>query len=410
MTDLSRLRDDFPILRREVNGWPLTYLDSAATTQKPVQVLDAVDEFYRTKNANVHRGAHTLSAEATDAYEGARAKVATFVNAASPNEIVFSRGATTALNHIAYGWGLNHLSEGDRVVLTVMEHHANVVPWQLLARYTGIELVYLTLDEDFEVDLTGLEDLLDERVKVVAISGMSNVTGTLGPVRPHVEAARSVGALIIVDAAQLVPHSPTDVQDLDADFLVFSGHKMLAPTGIGAMWGRPERLEEMEPTEGGGEMIADVGLYESRWAPVPQKFEAGTPPVAQAVGFGAAVDYLTAVGMDNVRAHEQAITGYALKRLAEVPDLTVYGPRDPTNRGSAVSFTLADIHAHDIATILDQRGVEVRAGHHCAKPLMRHLAVPATARASFYLYNTNDDVDRLIDGLAEARSVFGFDA
>ncbi len=410
MTDLSRLRDDFPILRREVNGWPLTYLDSAATTQKPVQVLDAVDEFYRTKNANVHRGAHTLSAEATDAYEGARAKVATFVNAASPNEIVFSRGATTALNHIAYGWGLNHLSEGDRVVLTVMEHHANVVPWQLLARYTGIELVYLTLDEDFEVDLTGLEDLLDERVKVVAISGMSNVTGTLGPVRPLVEAARSVGALIIVDAAQLVPHSPTDVQDLDADFLVFSGHKMLAPTGIGAMWGRPERLEEMEPTEGGGEMIADVGLYESRWAPVPQKFEAGTPPVAQAVGFGAAVDYLTAVGMDNVRAHEQAITGYALKRLAEVPDLTVYGPRDPTNRGSAVSFTLADIHAHDIATILDQRGVEVRAGHHCAKPLMRHLAVPATARASFYLYNTNDDVDRLIDGLAEARSVFGFDA
>ena len=410
MTDLSRLRDDFPILRREVNGWPLTYLDSAATTQKPVQVLDAVDEFYRTKNANVHRGAHTLSAEATDAYEGARAKVATFVNAASPNEIVFSRGATTALNHIAYGWGLNHLSEGDRVVLTVMEHHANVVPWQLLARYTGIELVYLTLDEDFEVDLTGLEDLLDERVKVVAISGMSNVTGTLGPVRPLVEAARSVGALIVVDAAQLVPHSPTDVQDLDADFLVFSGHKMLAPTGIGAMWGRPERLEEMEPTEGGGEMIADVGLYESRWAPVPQKFEAGTPPVAQAVGFGAAVDYLTAVGMDNVRAHEQAITGYALKRLAEVPDLTVYGPRDPTNRGSAVSFTLADIHAHDIATILDQRGVEVRAGHHCAKPLMRHLAVPATARASFYLYNTNDDVDRLIDGLAEARSVFGFDA
>ncbi len=410
MTDLSRLRDDFPILRREVNGWPLTYLDSAATTQKPVQVLDAVDEFYRTKNANVHRGAHTLSAEATDAYEGARAKVATFVNAASPNEIVFSRGATTALNHIAYGWGLNHLSEGDRVVLTVMEHHANVVPWQLLARYTGIELVYLTLDEDFEVDLTGLEDLLDERVKVVAISGMSNVTGTLGPVRPLVEAARSVGALIIVDAAQLVPHSPTDVQELDADFLVFSGHKMLAPTGIGAMWGKPERLEEMEPTEGGGEMIADVGLYESRWAPVPQKFEAGTPPVAQAVGFGAAVDYLTAVGMDNVRAHEQAITGYALKRLAEVPDLTVYGPRDPTNRGSAVSFTLADIHAHDIATILDQRGVEVRAGHHCAKPLMRHLAVPATARASFYLYNTNDDVDRLIDGLAEARSVFGFDA
>jgi cysteine desulfurase/selenocysteine lyase len=290
-----------------------------------------------------------------------------------------------------------------------MEHHANVVPWQLLARYTGIELVYLTLDDDYEVDLTGLDDLLDERVKVVAISAMSNVTGTLGPVRPLVEAARSVGALVVVDAAQLVPHSPTDVQELDADFLVFSGHKMLAPTGIGALWGRSERLEEMEPTEGGGEMIADVGLYESRWAPVPQKFEAGTPPVAQAVGLGAAVDYLTAVGMDTVRAHEHAITGYTLKRLAEVPDLTVYGPIDPTRRGGAVSFTLADIHAHDIATILDQRGIEVRAGHHCAKPLMRHLAVPATARASFYLYNTTDDVDRLVDGLFEARSVFGFD-
>jgi cysteine desulfurase / selenocysteine lyase len=410
LTDLSHLRDDFPILRREVNGWPLVYLDSAATTQKPVQVLDAVDDFYRTKNANVHRGAHTLSAEATAAYEGARAKVAAFVNAASPNEIVFSRGATTALNHIAYGWGLNHLSEGDRVVLTVMEHHANVVPWQLLARYTGIELVYLTLDEDYEVDLTGLDDLVDERVKVIAISAMSNVTGTLGPVRPLVEAARSVGALVVVDAAQLVPHSPTDVQELDADFLVFSGHKMLAPTGIGAMWGRPERLEEMEPTEGGGEMIADVGLYESRWAPVPQKFEAGTPPIAQAVGLGAAVDYLNAVGMEAVRSHENAITGYALKRLAEIPDLTVYGPSDPIHRGGAVSFTLADIHAHDIATILDQRGIEVRAGHHCAKPLMRHLAVPATARASFYLYNTNDDVDRLVDGLFEARSVFGFDA
>ena len=407
MTDLRHLRDDFPILSREVNGWPLTYLDSAATTQKPIQVLDAVDTYYRTINANVHRGSHTLSAESTDAYEGARSKLASFINAASPSEVVFSRGATTALNHIAYGWGLNHLSEGDRVVLTIMEHHANVVPWQLIARYTGIELVYLTLDEQFEVDLTGLNDLLDDRVKVVAVSGMSNVTGTLGPVKALVEAARSVGALVVVDGAQLVPHSPTDVQELDADFLVFSGHKMLGPTGIGGMWGKMERLEEMEPTEGGGEMIADVGLYESRWAPVPQKFEAGTPPVAQAVGLGAAVDYLSALGMETVRDHERSITGYALKRLAEIPDLTIYGPRDPANRGGAVSFSLADIHAHYIATILDQFGVEVRAGHHCAKPLMRHLQVPATARASFYLYNTTDDVDRLVESLLEARSVFG---
>jgi cysteine desulfurase/selenocysteine lyase len=304
---------------------------------------------------------------------------------------------------------LNRLSEGDRVVLTVMEHHANVVPWQLVARHTGIELVYLTMDDRYEVDLSGLEDLIDERVKIITVSGMSNVTGTLGPVRTLVEAARSVGALVIVDAAQLVPHAPTDVQELDADFLVFSGHKMLGPTGIGAMWGKPERLEEMEPTEGGGEMIADVGLYESRWAPVPYKFEAGTPPIAQAVGLGAAVDYLNAVGMETVRDHEQEITGYAMKRLAEIPDLTVYGPSDPENRGGAVSFSLGDIHAHDIATILDQHGVEVRAGHHCAKPLMRHLQVPATARASFYLYNTLDEVDRLVEGLIEARSLFGLD-
>lgn len=409
MIDLSHLREDFPILDREVNGHPLAYLDSAATTQKPLQVLEAVDHYYRTRNANVHRGAHTLSAEATEAYESARAKVADFLNAASPSEVAFSRGATTALNHIAYGWGLNHLSEGDRVVLTVMEHHANVVPWQLIARHTGIELVYLTLDEQYEVDLSGLDGILDDRVKVVAVSGMSNVTGTLGPVRALVDAARSIGALIVVDAAQLVPHSPTDVQELDADFLVFSGHKMLGPTGIGAMWGKPDRLEEMEPTEGGGEMIADVGLYESRWAPVPHKFEAGTPPIAQAIGLGAAVDYLQAIGMETVERHEHEITGYALKRLSEVPDLEVYGPVDPARRGGAVSFSLADIHAHDIATILDQHGVAVRAGHHCAKPLMRHLQVPATARASFYIYNTTAEVDRLVDGLMDARKVFGLD-
>jgi|SRR5665811_2052133 len=393
-----------------MNGRPLAYLDSAATTQKPVQVLDAVDTFYRTMNANVHRGAYTLSAEATDAYEGARAKVASFINAASPNEVVFSRGATASLNHIAFGWGLNHLSEGDRVVLTVMEHHSNVVPWQLVARHTGIELVYLMLDDHYEIDITGLDDLLDDRVKILAVSGMSNVTGTLGPIHALVDAARSIGALVVVDGAQLVPHAPTDVQDLDADFLVFSGHKMLGPTGIGAMWGKPERLEEMEPAEGGGEMIADVGLYESRWAPVPYKFEAGTPPIAQAVGLGAAVDYLQAVGMESVRDHEHEITGYALDRLTEVPGLTVYGPEDPTRRGGAVSFSLAGIHPHDIATILDQKGIAVRAGHHCAKPLMRHLDVPATTRASFYLYNIPEEVDRLVDGLLEARVVFGLDA
>ncbi len=409
MTDLTYLREDFPILQREMNGHPLVYLDSAATTQKPVQVIEAVDDFYRTSNANVHRGAYELSAEATEAYESARAAIASFINAASPSEVVFTRGTTTGLNFIAYGYGLNELEPGDKVVLTIMEHHSNVVPWQLVARHTGIELIYLTLDDEFEVDLTTLDEVVDERVKIVAVSGMSNVTGTLGPVAQLAEAARSVDAIVVVDGAQLVPHHPVDVGTLGADFLVFSGHKMLGPTGVGVMWGKPERLEELEPTEGGGEMISDVQLYESRWAPVPHKFEAGTPPIAQAVGLGAAVEYLGKVGMNAVRDHEVSITGYALERLAEVPDLTVYGPTDPTRRGGAVSFELGDIHSNDLATILDQYGVAVRAGHHCAKPLMRHLQVPATARASFYLYNNTEDVDRLVDALFEARTVFALD-
>lgn len=406
MTDLSLVRSDFPILDRSVNGHPLVYLDSAATTQKPVQVIDAIDEYYRRHNANVHRGAYTLAAEATAMYEGARERVASFINASSPREVVFTRGTTTSLNHVAYGWGLNHLQAGDRVLLTMMEHHSNIVPWQLISRHTGIELVYLPLSADYLVDLSRLEDVLDERVKVISFSGMSNVTGAVGPTE-LVEAARSVGALSIIDAAQLVPHMPTDVQALGADFLAFSSHKMLGPTGIGVLWGRPERLEEMEPTEGGGEMIRDVQLHESRWAPVPHRFEAGTPPIAEAVGFGAAIDYLSKLGMDEVRAHDRAITGYALERMSTIPDLKVYGPEDLDQRGGAVSFQLADIHAHDIATILDQYGIAVRAGHHCAKPLMRSLDLAATARASFYVYTSRSDVDRLVDGLFEARTVFG---
>ncbi|WKZ83356.1 MAG: cysteine desulfurase [Acidimicrobiia bacterium] len=406
-TDLSHLRKDFPILEREVNGKPLVYLDSAATTQKPVQMLDAVDEYYRRHNANVHRGAYRLAEEATDLYEGARGKVAQFINASSPREVVFTRGTTSAINAIAYGWGLYHLAPGDRVLLTMMEHHANVVPWQLISRHTGVELVYLPLTGDHLVDLTGLDRVIDDRVKVVAFSGMSNVLGTIGPLAELVAAAATVGAITVVDGAQLVPHSPTDVQTMGADFLAFSAHKMLGPTGIGALWGRLDRLEEMEPAEGGGEMIRDVMLHESTWADVPHKFEAGTPPIAQAVGFGAAVDYLSTVGMDVVRRHEAELTQYALDRLAEIPDLTVYGPGDVTLRGGAVSFTLADIHPHDLATILDQQGVAVRAGHHCARPLMRHLDVPATARASFYLYNEMSDVDSLVAALHEARRIFG---
>jgi cysteine desulfurase/selenocysteine lyase len=407
MLDAAAIRKDFPILAREIDGKPLIYLDSAATTQKPSAVIDAVSDYYRTVNANVHRGAYRLADEATTAYEGARDSVAAFIGAPR-NELVFTRGTTSGINHVAIGWGLRRLGEGDRILLTVMEHHSNIVPWQLVAELTGAELVYLELDDAYEVSLDGLADVLDERVEVVAVSGMSNVTGTIGPVRELSAAARSAGAIVVVDGAQLVPHSPVDVAALGADFVAFGAHKMLGPTGIGALWGRAELLEEMDPAEGGGEMIADVGLYESRWAPVPHKFEAGTPPIAQAVGFGAAVDYLSALGMDNVRAHEVELTGYALEQLAAVPDLEVYGPSDPERRGGAVSFQLADIHAHDLATILDEeQAVAVRAGHHCAKPLMRHLRVPATARASFYVYNTTHDVDALVAGLHRAREVFG---
>jgi cysteine desulfurase/selenocysteine lyase len=407
VTDLAHVRADFPLLEREINGKPIAYLDSAATTQKPSSVIDAITDYYRRLNANVHRGAYQLAGEATDAYESARARIAEFIKAGSPNEVVFTRGATSSINTIAYGWGLNRLEPGDRILLTMMEHHANIVPWQIIARHTGARLVYLPMASDYTIDLSELDDVLDERVKIVSVSGMSNVTGTIGPVHELVAAAHAVGALAVVDGAQSVPHMPTDVTALGADFLAFSAHKMLGPTGIGALWGRPEILEMMEPAEGGGEMISDVRLYESRWAPVPHKFEAGTPPIAQAIGFGAAVDYLSKVGMGAVRDHEMAITQYALQRLQEVPNLTIHGPLDVEIRGGAVSFEIEGIHPHDIATILDEAGVAVRAGHHCAKPLMRHLNVAATARASFYIYSTEDEIDRLIAGLHHARTVFG---
>ena len=406
MIDVERIRSDFPILTREVNGHPLVYLDSAATTQKPTAVLDAMDAYYRHANANVHRGAHTLSSEATDLYEGARARVAEFIGA-EPTQTVFTRGTTTAINHIAYGWGLNHLSEGDKILLTVAEHHANIVPWQIIASHTGAELVYLELTDDYTIELDGLDQLLDDRVKIITFSGMSNVTGAIGPIKVLSEAARSIGALTVLDGAQLVPHQPVDVSQFDVDFMAFSAHKMLGPTGIGALWGKKERLEEMEPTEGGGEMINTVDRYASTWAPVPHKFEAGTPPIAEAVGFGAAVDYLSAIGMENVAEHEQELTRYALDRLLEIPDLKVYGPADVALRGGAISFELADIHPHDIATILDQDGIAIRAGHHCARPLMKYLEVPATARASFYIYNLEREVDALIIGLMKARKIFG---
>ncbi|HSG80527.1 MAG TPA: cysteine desulfurase [Acidimicrobiia bacterium] len=407
MAGLTHLRDDFPILRREVNGHPLVYLDSAATTQKPAVVIEAINDYYRQSNASVHRGAYRLAQEATDLYEGARTRVAAFIGAAAAEELVFTRGATTSINFLAYGWGLHRLGEGDRILLTTMEHHANVVPWQMIARLTGAELVYLPITDEYLVDTDHVAAVVDDRVKIVAFSGMSNVLGTIGPIDALVAAARSVGAITIVDGAQMVPHLPVDVTAMGIDFMAFSAHKMLGPTGIGGLWGRMERLEELQPTEGGGAMIDDVSLYDATWAEIPHRFEAGTPPIAEAVGFGAAVDYLAAIGMDAVRKHEIEISRYALEQLGEVPGLTIYGPTDLERRGGVISFNLADIHPHDVATILDEQGVAVRAGHHCTRPLHRILEIPASTRASFYVYNTGDDVDRLLAALGEARRLFG---
>ncbi len=409
MIDFSHLKPDFPVLQRRIHGKPLVFLDSAASSQKPAQVLDVMDTVYRTSYANVHRGAYLLSEESTTAYEEARGKVARFLNAGSRSEVVFTRGATTALNTLAFGWGMDHLQAGDKILLTMMEHHANIVPWQLVARRTGAELAYLPMTGDYQLDLDRLPEYLDDRVKIFSFTGMSNVTGTMPPVSELARTARAAGTLVVVDAAQLVTHAPVDVQELEADAIVFSGHKMLGPTGIGALWARPSLLEAMEPFEGGGEMISDVRLDGSTWAPVPHKFEAGTPPIVEAIGLGAAADYLEKIGMEEVRRHGRELTGYALDRLAELTEVRVFGPADPGRRGGVISFTLGNIHAHDVATILDQEGVSVRAGHHCAKPLTRALGVPATVRASFQVYNTEEDVDALIAGLRKVQEVFHVD-
>jgi len=397
------IRSDFPLLADQ----GLAFLDSAASSQKPESVIMAMDVMLRTGYANVHRGAYRLSAEATDAYEAARTAVARFIGAADRREVVFTRGTTTSLNMLAMRWGADRLVSGDRILLTMMEHHANIVPWQQVAARTGAELVYAPLDDDYQLDLAALESLIDDRTRIVSVTGMSNVLGSMPPLAEISRMAQSVGATTIVDGAQLVPHAPVDVQELGIDFLAFSAHKMLGPTGIGVLWGRLELLEEMEPFETGGEMIDHVGLYESTWAPIPHKFEAGTPPIVEAIGLGAAVDYLEKLGMHEVRRHDRELTAYALARLGEIPQVTVYGPKNVERRGGTVSFTMGDIHPHDLSTILDEHGVAVRAGHHCARPLMEHLGVPATARASFSVYSSRADVDRLIDGLVHAADLFG---
>ena len=405
MIDLAHLRADFPILEREMNGKPLIYLDSAATSQKPTQVIEAISDFYRNSNSNVHRGAYSLSNEATERYEDARSKVAQFINA-DAREVVFTRGATSAINQVAYGWGLDNLQSGDRILLTLMEHHANIVPWQIVSRHTGAELVYVPFTDDYLLDLDAFHELLDERVKVVGVTAMSNVLGTINPIRPIADAAHGVGAIVVLDAAQAAPHLPLDVAELDVDFLAFSGHKMLGPTGIGILYGKMEQLEAMEPAEGGGEMITEVELQTSTWAEVPHKFEAGTPPIAEAIGLGAAIDYLNKLGMDTVRAHEVDLAGYAIDELSRVEGVTIHGPTDVDHRGAAVAFSLKGVHAHDIATILDQAGIAVRAGHHCARPLARSLNVTATTRASFYIYNDRSEVDALIQGLGQVKDIF----
>ena len=399
-------RADFPILSREVNGKPLVFLDSAASSQKPSAVLDAMDHFARTSYANIHRGAYTLSEEATAAYEGARKRIARFINARSIREVIYTRNTTEAINLVARTWGDAFLDEDDVIVLTEMEHHSNLVPWQLTAFRTGARIEYVPILDNGELDLAAYARILDEhKPKLVAVTQMSNVLGTLPPVKEMTAQAHAVGAKVLLDGAQSVPHTHVDVRDLDCDFLAFSGHKMLGPTGIGVLWGRRELLEEMPPFMGGGDMIREVTLNGSTWADLPMKFEAGTPAIIEAVGLGAAVDYLSALGMENVHAHEQALTKYAMERLAAIPDLRIYGP-EAERRGGVVSFTLGDIHPHDLATLLDREGIAVRAGHHCAQPLMERFKLPATTRASFYVYSTSAEVDALAEALEQARDIF----
>ncbi|MEQ8673324.1 MAG: cysteine desulfurase [Aggregatilineales bacterium] len=406
--DVERIRQDFPILHQEHSaGVPLVYLDNGASSQKPIKVIEALNDYYRRYNANVHRGIHKLSEEATTAYEASRDKVQRFINANSRREVIFTRGTTESLNLVAQTWGRANLKSGDVIVSTVMEHHSNIVPWQMIALETGAIVKYVSILEDGTLNMENYRALLaDGNVKLVTVTHMSNVLGTINPVNEMARLAHDAGAVIVVDGAQSVPHLPVDVIELDVDFLAFSGHKMCAPTGVGILFGKEALLEAMPPWMGGGDMIEIVTLNGSTWNDLPYKFEAGTPNIADAIGLGAAVDYLNEIGMAQIQAHEQEMIDYALERLEEVPGLTVYGP-DATQKGGVAAFTLQGIHAHDIAQLLDADGIAVRAGHHCAMPLHQHLNVGATARATFYLYNTHAEVDKLIESIYNAKTLFG---
>jgi cysteine desulfurase/selenocysteine lyase len=403
--DVQKVRSGFPILSREVDGRPLAYLDNAATSQKPRRVLEVLEEYYTLHNANAKRGVHRLAEEATALYEEAREKVARFIGAPDTRGLVFTRGTTESINLVAYAWGRRFLKEGDEVVLTETEHHSNLVPWQLTARATGARLRFIPVRDDGTLDMEEAERIIGRRTKLVGCVHASNVLATVNPVERLAEMAHAHGALVLVDGAQSAPHLPVDVRSLGCDFFAASGHKMLGPTGVGFLWGRPGVLEEMDPFLGGGEMIREVHLDHSTWNDLPHKFEAGTMNIAQAVGLGAAVDYLDALGIENVREHEKKLGGYAYERLSEVDGITIYGPKD--GRTGVVSFTLPDVHPHDLAQLLDHEGIAIRSGHHCCQPLMRRLGVPATARASFYLYNTREEADRLVEAVQRAREFFG---
>ena len=407
MLDISAIRKEFPIFQRETRpGVPLVYLDSTATSQKPLAVIEAMDAYYRRSNANIHRGVHTLAEEATSLYEQARVKIAKFINAPSAHQIIYTRNTTESINLVAYSWARANLKAGDLVILTEMEHHSNLVPWQILQAERGIELDFIPVTENGLLDLEVYKTLLSRNPKLISFTHMSNVLGTINPAAEIIRLAHEAGAVTLVDAAQSVPHLKVDVQALDADFLAFSAHKMCGPTGIGALYGKMELLEAMPPFLGGGDMIKEVKLRSFRPNSLPYKFEAGTPAIAESVGFGAAVDYLTSLGMDAIAVHEHEITEYALERLEEVPGVKVFGP-SAQDKGGVASFTLEGVHPHDVAQILDQDGIAVRAGHHCAQPLHEKFGLPATSRASFYLYNTKDEVDLLVNGIYKVKEVFG---
>jgi cysteine desulfurase/selenocysteine lyase len=406
MRDFSTIRKDFPILFQEVNDEPLVYLDNAATTQKPTQVLDVLRYYYEHDNANVHRGVHTLAERATADYENSREKVRAFINAKETAEVLFTRGTTTGLNWLARSYGDAFIKKGDEIVISYMEHHSNIIPWQQLVERTGAVLRYLPLTDQGFIDMTAAKDIINEKTAIVSLAYVSNVLGVINPIKELAEMAHANNAVMIVDGAQAAPHMAVDVQALDADFFAFSGHKMCGPTGIGVLYGKRQWLEQMEPVEFGGEMIDFVNLFDSTWKELPWKFEAGTPNIAGAIALGAAVDYLNEIGMENIHRYEQELVDYVLPKLHEIDGITTYGPQDPKHHTGLIAFNLDGIHPHDVATALDMEGIAVRAGHHCAQPLMNYLNLPATARASFYFYNTKEDADRLIEAIQATKEFF----